>query len=187
MALSFALVLCPSAYSYQQFPDTFNKYFKDVQYLLPIPDWRLLAAQCYQESLLKPNAESGVGAQGLCQIMPATYAHLKKVHPNIDGSVWEVKSSILAAALYMQQQYNFWGSNRTLMSHYKLALANYNAGGGNILKSQRICDNKMEYMDIVPPCLFKVTGKQNAKQTVHYVSSIINKWYPALILAYPTK
>ena len=35
-------------------------------------DWRLLAAQCYQESGFDPQAESWAGAKGLMQIMPAT-------------------------------------------------------------------------------------------------------------------
>ena len=35
-------------------------------------DWRLMAAQCYQESAFDPNAVSWAGAQGLMQIMPST-------------------------------------------------------------------------------------------------------------------
>ena len=39
-------------------------------------DWRLLAAQCYQESTFDPAAQSWAGACGLMQIMPATADHL---------------------------------------------------------------------------------------------------------------
>ena len=39
-------------------------------------DWRLLAAQCYQESTFDPNARSWAGASGLMQIMPKTAKHL---------------------------------------------------------------------------------------------------------------
>lgn len=185
LALWFALVWCPLGYSWQVFPDTFDKEFKAVQYLLPIPDWRLLKAQCYQESRLILGAESPAGAQGLCQFMPLTYKDLQKRYPQVDGSVWESQANILAAALYMQQQYRFWGSNRTQESRYKLALANYNAGGGNILKAQKLCNNLSEYQDIVPPCLAKVTGSKNAKETVGYVHNIWDMWYPALIINHP--
>ena len=39
-------------------------------------DWRLLAAQCYQESCFDPQAKSWAGACGLMQIMPTTADHL---------------------------------------------------------------------------------------------------------------
>ena len=39
-------------------------------------DWRLLAAQCYQESTFDPQAHSWAGACGLMQIMPGTADHL---------------------------------------------------------------------------------------------------------------
>lgn len=55
-------------------------------------DWRLLAAQCYQESGFDPNAVSWAGAKGLMQLMPGTAAMLGvddvfDVNANIDGAV----------------------------------------------------------------------------------------------------
>lgn len=50
-----------------QYDDLFRKYAPEVGW-----DWRLLAAQAYQESRFKPNARSWVGARGLMQIMPRT-------------------------------------------------------------------------------------------------------------------
>ncbi len=45
----------------------FKKYAPNIGW-----DWRLMAAQAYQESRFRPNARSWVGARGLMQIMPAT-------------------------------------------------------------------------------------------------------------------
>ena len=48
-----------------QFDGLFTKYGQKIRW-----DWRLLAAQCYQESTFDPYAKSWAGACGLMQIMP---------------------------------------------------------------------------------------------------------------------
>lgn len=50
-----------------QYDHLFKKYAPTVGW-----DWRLMAAQAWQESRFKPNARSWVGARGLMQIMPKT-------------------------------------------------------------------------------------------------------------------
>lgn len=50
-----------------QYDDLFKKYAPKIGW-----DWRLMAAQAFQESRFKPNARSWVGARGLMQIMPRT-------------------------------------------------------------------------------------------------------------------
>ena len=49
----------------------FQRYAQTIRW-----DWRLLAAQCYQESCFDPQAKSWAGACGLMQIMPSTADHL---------------------------------------------------------------------------------------------------------------
>ena len=49
----------------------FQRYASTIRW-----DWRLLAAQCYQESTFDPKARSWAGACGLMQIMPGTADHL---------------------------------------------------------------------------------------------------------------
>lgn len=50
-----------------QYDALFKKYAPNVGW-----DWRLMAAQAFQESKFKANARSWVGARGLMQIMPKT-------------------------------------------------------------------------------------------------------------------
>lgn len=50
-----------------QYDNLFKKYAPQIGW-----DWRLMAAQAFQESRFKPNARSWVGARGLMQIMPKT-------------------------------------------------------------------------------------------------------------------
>lgn len=50
-----------------QYDNLFKQYAPKIGW-----DWRLMAAQAYQESRFKPNARSWVGARGLMQIMPRT-------------------------------------------------------------------------------------------------------------------
>lgn len=50
-----------------KYDNIFKKYAPNVGW-----DWRLMAAQAWQESRFKPNAKSWVGARGLMQIMPKT-------------------------------------------------------------------------------------------------------------------
>lgn len=50
-----------------KYDNLFKKYAPNVGW-----DWRLMAAQAYQESRFRPNARSWVGARGLMQIMPKT-------------------------------------------------------------------------------------------------------------------
>lgn len=50
-----------------RYDNLFKKYAPKIGW-----DWRLMAAQAFQESRFKPNARSWVGARGLMQIMPRT-------------------------------------------------------------------------------------------------------------------
>lgn len=65
------------------------------------------------------------------------------------------------------------------MDRYMLAAASYNAGAGNLIRSQKSCGGPNRYREIVA-CLPRITG-HHSKETKGYVRNIITKWYPALI------
>lgn len=71
------------------------------------------------ESNFDPSAVSGVGAQGLMQLMPETAADLGITNP------FDPQQNVAAGARYFAEQYDAFGDVR-------LALAAYNAGPGNV-------------------------------------------------------
>lgn len=87
-------------------------------------DWRLMAAQCYQESCFDPNARSWAGACGLMQIMPSTAAHLglpmEMVH--------QPEANVAAAAKYMAELQGHFSDVGDPMQRILFALAAYNGG-----------------------------------------------------------
>jgi len=176
-----AFVFLPSVSQSASFSDKYDKYFSDyAAVFLPAgTDPLLLKAQCIQESRLNPLAESPVGAQGLCQFMPSTWRQVSAALDLKPGDVWLPEASIRAQAWYMGRLYRTWSAPRPNMDRYMLSAASYNAGAGNLIKAQRLCDGPTRYRRIIQ-CLPEVTGN-NAHETIGYVHSIVTRWYPALL------
>ncbi|MDX1390682.1 MAG: transporter substrate-binding domain-containing protein, partial [Acidobacteriota bacterium] len=86
-------------------------------------DWRLLAAQCYQESRFDPTAESWAGALGLMQVLPAT-----AVQMGVEGDLREPETGIRAGALYLQWLMDQFEPTLPPEERLLFALAAYNAG-----------------------------------------------------------
>lgn len=154
------------------FPSRYDKQFeKASEMFLPGVDYRLLKAQCYQESRLDPLAISPVGAKGLCQFMPGTW---KEVSSELKwaSSINEFmpEHSINAAAYYDAKLRKLWKFKRPHVDRMSLVFASYNAGAGNILKAQKLCNGETLYKDIIQ-CLPNVTGK-HSKETTTYVERI---------------
>ena len=146
----------------QRFHDSFNLPF----------DWTILKAQLIQESQLNPFAVSPVGAKGLAQFMPKTWAeYVVKCSMPVNTSPFNSHASIHCCAHYMADLLKAWKTERSTEDRYKLALASYNAGFGNILSAQKLAQGAVDYDSIISN-LTVVTGVKNAKETKTYVRKI---------------
>ncbi len=99
-------------------------------------DWRLMAAQAYQESRFNPKLKSWVGAVGLFQVMPATGRSLgfRKLEDPEEGTH--------AGAMYMQWLVARFESEIPFKHRLRFALASYNAGLGHVQDARRIAKEK---------------------------------------------
>ncbi len=95
-------------------------------------DWRLVAAQIYQESHFDPTRKSWVGALGLFQIMPATAKGLGIVDPT------DPEQSIRGGLKYMQQLSDHYQDVADPIERYRFALAAYNSGFGHVDDARRL-------------------------------------------------
>jgi membrane-bound lytic murein transglycosylase MltF len=134
----------------------------------------MLAAQGYQESQLRQEAKSHVGAIGVMQIMPATGNQMRV------GDIRSIEPNIHAGAKYMDQLMTryfpdapFTETNRTLF-----AFAAYNAGPGNLSKIRK----EAERRGLDPNRWFNnveiVTAERIGIETTTYVRNIY-KYYVA--------
>lgn len=124
-------------------------------------DPELFVRQINQESGFNPVAKSGVGAQGIAQIMPMT-AKGWKVNPA------DPVASLDAAAKNMASYYSTYKRNgHDDTSAKALALAAYNAGPGNVARyGTRIYGGKTGIHDF-------------DGQTTHYVANIMGHPVPS--------
>lgn len=94
-------------------------------------DWRLIAAQIYQESHFNPLARSHAGAYGLMQLTHSTAASMGV------KNLFDPAENISAGIRHLKKLYDFFdkarGQDRTF-----IALAAYNIGQGHILDARNL-------------------------------------------------
>lgn len=142
-------------------------------------EWRWWKAQLYQESRLDPAATSPVGAAGLAQFMPATWAEISAKAGFAGASPRAIGPAINAGAYYMRRLAEGWRSPRPEIDRWDLARASYNAGMGSILAAQDLCDGLPLWSEI-SPCLAQVTGPRNSHETLTYIERI-HRWYGEMV------
>lgn len=99
-------------------------------------DWRLLAAQAYQESRFDPEAKSWVGAEGLFQVMPATGKEMGFTR------LRDPEEGVHAGVRYMHKLIRRYDSNIPFKQRVRFALASYNAGYGHVEDARRLARAK---------------------------------------------
>ncbi|RMH68992.1 MAG: lytic transglycosylase F [Gemmatimonadetes bacterium] len=150
-------------------------------------DWRLLAAQIYQESQFNPNARSWAGATGLMQLMPRTGRKFGA------RDLWDPRQNITAGTNFLKWLTAYWAESiPDSTERLKFVLASYNAGVGHVEDARRLAikygknpnvwENNVSYFlqlkskeayyndDVVE------YGYCRGEEPVNYVDQILNRY-----------
>lgn len=147
-------------------------------------DWRLMAAQAYQESRFRPKARSHSGALGLFQVMPATGRDMGF------SNLTDPEASTHAGIKYMAWVLKRFDKRLPLRERLRFALASYNAGLGHVIDARRLARARKLDPDVwfgnveqamlllKDPKVYRHTryGYCRADEPVNYVSQILIRY-----------
>lgn len=159
-------------------------------------DWRLLAAQCYQESAFDSNAVSWAGAQGLMQLMPSTaeqvgISQMELLTPN---------KNIEAAVKYLARLQTTFSDISHRSERIRFMLAAYNGGVGHIRDAMMLAVEdglSAQSWNNVSPYILRLEqpryyrhpkvkfGYLRGNETVDYVNQIMQRWADYRRMALP--
>ena len=160
----------------------FITYSRDIRW-----DWRLMAAQCYQESTFDPRAVSFAGAKGLMQIMPGTADHLGLPRDRL----YDPESNIRAAAQYIAKLQQVFSDIGDPYERTNFVLASYNGGSHHIRDAMalasrdgrnphRWADVSIYVLRLAQPQYYNDPivrhGYMRGSETVDYVSKIRQRY-----------
>lgn len=138
-----------------------KKYAKVINW-----DWRLLAAQIYQESRFNPKANSWAGANGLMQIMPATAKGLgvtDRGDPN---------QSIKGGTKYLKILWNRFEEIEDSVQRTKFCMASYNCGYNHVADARRLAKkeglNPNKWDDNVEKMILELSYPKNYNKPFIY-------------------
>lgn len=153
-------------------------------------DWKMLAAIAYVESKFDTTARSGMGAQGLMQIMPATYRHTLARMGAPDTMAQSVELDIKVAVRYLDELSGLFGFiNEKERINY--ILGSYNGGSNHIFDAMRLARkngiNRYNWNSLTPVlvslkdsavyndsvCMY---GSFDATETLNYVRQVNRKY-----------
>ena len=164
---------------YKRFQETvalFQKYAPKYGF-----DPLMLAAQGFQESQLKQEARSHMGAVGIMQVLPATGKELKV------GDITIAENNVHAGAKYMDQLMTRYFPDAKFSEAERplFAFAAYNAGPGNIAKMRKEALKRGLDQDKWFNNVELVTAEKIGIETTTYVRNIF-KYYAAYRLSAET-
>ena len=117
-----------------RYDDVFRKYSK--RFFGPAYDWRVFKAQGMAESNLDPSAKSHVGARGIMQLMPSTFAEVRSKNPDVGTVIDDPEFNIAAGIMYDARLWNLWDDHEVEAERRAFTFASYNAGRRTILNAQ---------------------------------------------------
>lgn len=150
-------------------------------------DWKLMAAQCYQESTFDPNAKSWAGACGLMQIMPGTADMLGLPR----AKMFDPESNIEAAARFLGQLDRKFSDIGDRQERISFILAGYNGGPHHVRDAMALArrdgHNASRWREVAPYILklsdpkyyrdpIVKNGYMRGSETVDYVDKIRSRW-----------
>jgi membrane-bound lytic murein transglycosylase F len=152
----------PRAYDHH-----FRKYAK--RYFGPNYDWRWFKAQGIVESGLRSRSTSRRGAQGIMQIMPATFKEIRQRNPHF-VSVREPRWNIAAGIWYDRQLYRDWEAELPARGdRLAFTFASYNAGPGAVARAYK---RYIRRESARSGTVWEQVARYTPKQTRHYVARI---------------
>lgn len=165
-----------------RYDNLFQQYSRIVGW-----DWRLMAAQCYQESTFDPMAESWAGAKGLMQIMPSTADEVGLAPEDM----YHPEKNIEAAARYMKKLDTRFSDIGDPRERQDFVLAAYNGGYLHIRDAMTLAErdgkNPRRWNDVAyyvlhlsEPQYYQDPlvqyGYMRGSETYNYVKSIREQW-----------
>lgn len=160
----------------------FMKYSQTIRW-----DWRLMAAQCYQESTFDPQAKSWAGACGLMQIMPGTADILGLER----SKMFDPESNIEAASRFIGQLENKFSDIGDRHERINFVLAAYNGGANHVRDAMALAArdgrNPKRWREVAAYVLrlsdpkyyrdpIVKAGYMRGSETVDYVEKIHARW-----------
>lgn len=165
-----------------QYDNLFQQYSRPIRW-----DWRLMAAQCYQESTFDTRATSWAGAKGLMQIMPATADHLGLPREQL----FDPEQNIAAASRYIGQLERSFSDITDRRERTNFVLAAYNGGVHHIRDAMALCQrdghNAHQWRQVATYVLrlslpqyyndpLVKYGYMRGSETTDYVEKIQQRW-----------